>query len=515
MTSEERNLDFNNLYKELDFIINESEQNEGQSLSICMNYLENKKAINPNIINLKNNLNNNIAQEFAEKGKYYHVKIIIQSYNIIYRDNPDVFNDFLTNENSEKKTIYEISILFNIDSPEYPQIIDDIYQYMAQNEKVIYKVFQNGRINIFHICAKENFIYPIIFYYERLNKYFQKNNILNLKNSIGLAPIHYAAYYSNKNIIDILIDYNADINIKDFYGDTPLHYGVKSGNYALVKKLIIYGADKYSKNKEGISPKDICIENNYTIMKRLFSGLCQIHSIKNQEKDKYLLFFIILSIIVKLFFIYFYKNLNNNFEMKDYNSKKILIQISLIFNILSISMSLFFKRYARKYYIKTEGFKKKIKNNISDIIKKYHNDTYKIKHICLICKHSKNSQMKHCIICKECVEKWDHHCFWLHSCINEYLMNFFIFFLFFLGCLIILDMIILSQFWIIRPFISYNYYINLIINCSFFFLEGILLFCLFGVLPHLFNEIYYKFIRTKKISVTLADYKKQKLIENV
>ena len=32
MTSEERNLDFNNLYKELDFIINESEQNEGQSL---------------------------------------------------------------------------------------------------------------------------------------------------------------------------------------------------------------------------------------------------------------------------------------------------------------------------------------------------------------------------------------------------------------------------------------------------------------------------------------------------
>ena len=196
MTSEERNLDFNNLYKELDFIINESEQNEGQSLSICMNYLENKKAINPNIINLKNNLNNNIAQEFAEKGKYYHVKIIIQSYNIIYRDNPDIFNDFLTHENSEKKTIYEISILFNIDSPEYPQIIDDIYQYMAQNEKVIYKVFQNGRINIFHICAKENFIYPIIFYYERLNKYFQKNNILNLKNSNGLAPIHYAAYYS-------------------------------------------------------------------------------------------------------------------------------------------------------------------------------------------------------------------------------------------------------------------------------------------------------------------------------
>ena len=172
---------FEKAYHKIKEIIKESEQNIKQSIEICINYLKSLKSLNLNLITF-------------------------QSYKILYKDNPDSFDDFLINQNNDNKTIFEISVLLNTDSKTYIEIIEYLYQYLALNEKVIYKIFSN-RTNVFHLCAIENIKFPIIFYFERLNKYFKKNNMLNIRNKAGIAPIHYAAYYSNKKILDILIDY--------------------------------------------------------------------------------------------------------------------------------------------------------------------------------------------------------------------------------------------------------------------------------------------------------------------
>ena len=502
---------FEKAYHKIKEIIKESEQNIKQSIEICINYLKSLKSLNLNLITFHSYSKNNLAQEFTEKGEFYYIKVILQSYKILYKDNPDSFDDFLINQNNDNKTIFEISVLLNIDSKTYIDIIEYLYQYLALNEKVIYKIFSN-RTNVFHLCAIENIKFPIIFYFERLNKYFKKNNILNIRNKDGIAPIHYAAYYSNKKIVDILLDFEVDINIKDLNGETPLHYGIKSGNYILVKKLIIYGADKNAKNNEGISPKDICIKNNYINMEKLFTGYCQVHSIRNKEKDNFLFFSLILSILFKLYFIFLY----NKFKMKDNLNKKQLIQYSFIFDSISIIVTIFLKYYGKKLYLISDSYKKKIKGFMSNLIKSSLDDDYKLNHICFICKHVKNSQMLHCIICKECVEKWDHHCFWLNICINEYSMKYFILFLFFLSFVIIFDMVVIYQFGLFSSIVfNHKYYLKCFILLSVAILEGAFLVCLFGILPQLFIEFYYKYIKIKENPISLAEYNQQKLIEHV
>ena len=503
---------FENAYHKIKEIVNESDQNIEQSIQICINYL--KSLISPNLelINFHSYSKNNLAQEFTEKGEFYYIKVILQSYKIIYKDNPELFDEFITNENNDNKTIFEISILLNTESMIYIDIIEYLYQYLALNEKVIYKIFSK-RTNIFHLCAIENLKFPIIFYFERLKKYFPKNNILNIKNKAGIAPIHYAAYYSNKKIVDILIDFEVDINIKDLNGDTPLHYGINSGNYVLVKKLIVCGAEKNTKNNKGISPKDICIQNNYINMGRLFNGFfCQVHSIKNKEKDVFFLFSIIISIFIKFYIIFLY----NKFKLKDNLNKKSLVQYSFIIDLITLIITLFFKYFGKKLYLVSDNYKKKFKGYMSNFIKNYPEDDNKLSHICFICKHVKNSQMKHCIICKECVEKWDHHCFWLHICINEYSMKYFILFLFFLSSMIILDMIIIYQFNLFSSIVFNNqYYLKYFISLSVASLEGIFFVCLIGILPQLIIEFYYKYIKKKENPISLAEYNQQKLIEQV
>ena len=502
---------FENAYHKIKEIINESDQQIEQSIQICINYLKSLISPNLNLIDFHSYSKNNLAQEFTEKGELYYIKVVLQSYKIIYKDNPELFDDFITNENNDNKTIFEISVLLNIESMTYIDIIEYLYQYLALNEKVIYKIFSN-RTNVFHLCARENIKFPIIFYFERLKKYFPKKNILNIKNNAGIAPIHYAAYYSNKKIVDILIDFEVDINIKDLNGETPLHYGIKSGNYVLVKKLIVCGADKNAKNNKGISPKDICIKNNYINMGRLFTGFCQVRSIKNKKKDIFLLFSIILSIFIKFYFIFLY----HKYNLKDNLNKKSLVQYSFIFDLTSFIITLFLRNFGKKLYLVSDNYKKKFKGYMSNLIKSCPDDDYKLSHICFICKHVKNSQMIHCIICKECVEKWDHHCFWLHICINEYSMTFFILFLFFLSFVIILDMFIIYQFALFSS-IAFNnqYYLKCFITLSVTILEGIFLVCLSGILPQLIVEFYYKYIKNKENPISLAEYNQQKLIEQV
>ncbi|KAK6167356.1 hypothetical protein SNE40_021405 [Patella caerulea] len=59
----------------------------------------------------------------------------------------------------------------------------------------------------------------------------------------GCSPLHLAAYRGDVSIIQLLIQYDADVNRKDFSNKTPVFYAATHNNTLAVKKLLKEGAD--------------------------------------------------------------------------------------------------------------------------------------------------------------------------------------------------------------------------------------------------------------------------------
>ncbi|OJH31527.1 Phosphocholine transferase AnkX [Wolbachia endosymbiont of Armadillidium vulgare] len=66
-----------------------------------------------------------------------------------------------------------------------------------------------------------------------LNDIFQflsdKNTVMNMKDSSGWAPLHYAVYYNALDVVKFLVNKGADINAKDKDSRTPLDLATRKG----------------------------------------------------------------------------------------------------------------------------------------------------------------------------------------------------------------------------------------------------------------------------------------------
>ena len=64
----------------------------------------------------------------------------------------------------------------------------------------------------------------------------------------GGTALHYAAMYSGKEVINLLISYGADVNARDEHQSTPLHQAAMLNNIEAAKALVENGADIFAKN---------------------------------------------------------------------------------------------------------------------------------------------------------------------------------------------------------------------------------------------------------------------------
>ncbi|MBA2728624.1 MAG: ankyrin repeat domain-containing protein [Parachlamydiaceae bacterium] len=78
--------------------------------------------------------------------------------------------------------------------------------------------------------------------------------MLQVKNNVGISPLHYAAEYQSPDFFQNLVHLAEDINIRDNHGNTPLFYAVKSGNVRNLLLLLKHGADIHAYNDDGLSP---------------------------------------------------------------------------------------------------------------------------------------------------------------------------------------------------------------------------------------------------------------------
>lgn len=82
---------------------------------------------------------------------------------------------------------------------------------------------------------------------------------VNIHDKNGKTPLHFAAIYKQFDCTKILIDFGAHVNATDVNGNTPLFDAIfnSGGDTNILLLLKSNGADYLSKNKYGVSPKDL------------------------------------------------------------------------------------------------------------------------------------------------------------------------------------------------------------------------------------------------------------------
>ena len=432
----EENLE-NTSYKKSNFMydsINEEEIDYTQLSKEIYNIIFKLYSNDKKILLIKNNYENNLAQYYVASGLILVSLEIIKIYQKIYLselEGEKKFIKWLINDNNDGKNILENAIGAQVNPKEliffYKNIFDIIEQ--AKDKKIIYRILEKRKENIFLLCVKEEKLFLLLFFYEKIKKYYPSSNPLNIKNKQGLTPLHLSCYYLNREIVDALLVLNCNINVVDNNNNIPLHFAVKGGDLSIVKKILLHGGDRNQPNNKDLTPIDYANKyGNYT-MKNLFTNnpLNKVEKIKDKKNDK-LLFLLYFGCFVLKYSLYhsFWK--------------------SYIWDIFSFFAFFYISCKKKDYYFNSNSPKPSKDKCFEDLFVECNYDKNKIKRICPKCRIIKSISMKHCMVCDVCIDDFDHHCFWIDKCINNNIYKEFIFFL-----------VVLL--------------INLIINFSLFFIQ--------------------------------------------
>ncbi|XP_074291742.1 acyl-CoA-binding domain-containing protein 1-like [Silene latifolia] len=96
---------------------------------------------------------------------------------------------------------------------------------------------------------------------DNLLKSIENGISVNVKDSEGRTPLHWAVDRGHLPVIEQLLKNNVDVNAKDNEGQTPLHYAVVCDREAVAEYLVKHNADVHAKDNDGTSPIDICEKN--------------------------------------------------------------------------------------------------------------------------------------------------------------------------------------------------------------------------------------------------------------
>jgi ankyrin repeat protein len=87
--------------------------------------------------------------------------------------------------------------------------------------------------------------------------------LVNVKDSCGYTPLHWAAVDGRKEIMEILLKKGASPRALNNVGDAPLHCAAAAGRSEAAKILIIAGADMNGQNGKGERPLTIALDRGH------------------------------------------------------------------------------------------------------------------------------------------------------------------------------------------------------------------------------------------------------------
>ena len=82
---------------------------------------------------------------------------------------------------------------------------------------------------------------------------------VNAKDNIGVTPLLWALSRGHEDVAILLLANNADVNAKGPLGHTALHYAAGKGYLNIVKLLLAHKADVNAREQQGYTPLDYAI----------------------------------------------------------------------------------------------------------------------------------------------------------------------------------------------------------------------------------------------------------------
>lgn len=88
-------------------------------------------------------------------------------------------------------------------------------------------------------------------------------HLVNLKDSAGYSPLHWACVDGDQEVIKLLLQKGAEVNAQSNEGYTPLHNAARRGNRLIVALLISNGASVNARSRNGTTPLKIAADAGY------------------------------------------------------------------------------------------------------------------------------------------------------------------------------------------------------------------------------------------------------------
>ncbi|PWA95292.1 leucine-rich repeat protein [Artemisia annua] len=93
---------------------------------------------------------------------------------------------------------------------------------------------------------------------ENLIKCVEGGIAVDMKDSEGRTPLHWAVDRGHMEATELLLSKNADVNLKDNEGQTPLHYAAVCDRESIAELLVKKNAATNIKDDDGNYPSDLC-----------------------------------------------------------------------------------------------------------------------------------------------------------------------------------------------------------------------------------------------------------------
>jgi ankyrin repeat protein len=131
--------------------------------------------------------------------------------------------------------------------------VAEVKELMKQNSDIINQTNESGFSPLILACYKGNV--------EVADFLIDNVKDVNYKSQEGTALAGLSVKY-NKNLVEHLLNRNANPNITDATGSTPLFWAVKFSNKELIELLLKYKADKSIIDSQGKTPFEYALQTN-------------------------------------------------------------------------------------------------------------------------------------------------------------------------------------------------------------------------------------------------------------